>query len=61
MDLVATQLTTSYARSLVVDFTTSFSKDPMSAIIPAPTQDSFTDAIIKPFQPDVDKEIKCYG
>ncbi|XP_059353235.1 glutamate receptor ionotropic, kainate 4-like isoform X1 [Daphnia carinata] len=53
IDLIATQLTTTYARSKVIDFTTSFSKDPMSAIIPAPKEDGFMAAIVKPFQPGV--------
>ncbi|EFX83375.1 hypothetical protein DAPPUDRAFT_315894 [Daphnia pulex] len=53
VDLIATQLTTTYARSKVIDFTTSFSKDPMSAVIPAPKEDNFMSAIVKPFQPGV--------
>lgn len=53
IDLIATQLTTTYARSKVIDFTTSFSKDPMSAIIPAPKESDFMSAIVKPFQPGV--------
>ena len=46
VDLVAAQLTTTYERSLVVDFTTSISKDPMTAVIPAPTEDSYMVTII---------------
>ncbi len=51
--MVATALSVTYSRSLVVDFTVPFSHDPMALLIPYPQLDSTISGIVKPFQYDV--------
>ncbi|KZS19973.1 Ionotropic receptor 10a [Daphnia magna] len=51
--IVATALSVTYPRSLVVDYTYAFSDDPISLLIPFPQLDSTISGIIKPFQYEV--------
>lgn len=53
IDLVATALSITYPRSKVVDFTFSFTDDPMALLIPFPRLDSTISGIIKPFEYEV--------
>ncbi|EFX79320.1 hypothetical protein DAPPUDRAFT_319599 [Daphnia pulex] len=53
IDIVATALSVTYPRSQVVDFTFSFSDDPMALLIPFPQLESTISAIAKPFQHEV--------
>ncbi len=51
--MVATDLSITHPRSLVVDFTIPFSEEPMSLVIPYPQLESTIARIIKPFKPEV--------
>ena len=48
--MVAADLTNTYLRSLIIEFTTPFSYDPMVLVIPYPELDSTINRIVKPFQ-----------
>ena len=50
INMVATDLSVTYPRSLVIDFTIAFSHDPMDLLIPYPQLDSTISGIVKPFQ-----------
>lgn len=50
---MATALSVTYPRSLVVDFTYAFSDDPISFLIPFPQLGSTISGIVKPFQYEV--------
>ena len=51
--MIATALSVTYPRSLVIDFTIPFSYDPLALMIPFPELDSTVNRIVKPFQPEV--------
>nr|CAH0112794.1 unnamed protein product [Daphnia galeata] len=53
IDVGATALSVTYPRSKVIDFTFSFSDDPMALLIPFPQLDSTISGIVKPFQYEV--------
>ncbi|KAI9556332.1 hypothetical protein GHT06_018906 [Daphnia sinensis] len=53
IDIVATALSVTYPRSLVVDYTCAFSDDPISLLIPFPQLESTISGITKPFQYEV--------
>ena len=50
LDLVAACLSVTYPRSQVVDFSLEFDDDPISLLIPYPSQDSTINGIARPFQ-----------
>ena len=51
--IIATDLTVTYPRSLVIDFTPPFFNDPLVMVIPYPELDSTISGIVKPFQYEV--------
>ncbi len=51
--MLAFPLTPTYARTRVIDFLIPFAEDPITALIPPPSEDSKIIAIIKPFKPEV--------
>ncbi len=50
VDLVAASLSVTHPRSQVVDFSLEFDDDPISLLIPYPSQDSTINGIARPFQ-----------
>ena len=55
--MVAAALTNTYQRSLVIEFSTPFSYDPMVLMTPYPELDSAISGIVKPFQYEVPSAI----
>lgn len=53
IDLIAYPFTPTYTRSKVVDFTVAHTEEPLTVIIPAPSLEGKTSAIIKPFKTEV--------
>ena len=51
--IAAVDLSITYSRSLVVEFTMPFSHDPLVLMIPYPELDSTISGIVKPFQCEV--------
>jgi len=48
--MIAAGLSVTYPRSQVVDFSLQFYDDPISLLIPYPSQDSTINGITRPFQ-----------
>ena len=48
--MIVADLSVTYPRSLVIDFTVSFTHEPMDLLIPYPQLDSTISGIVKPFQ-----------
>ena len=57
IDLIATGLSITYPRSLVIAFTSPYAFDPMMFIIPYPKLDSTINRIAKPFQYEVGNKL----
>lgn len=55
IDMAAADLSITYARSQVVDFTVAFSYEPMAIMTRFPTIGNTITRIIKPFQPQARK------
>ena len=51
--MIAADLSNTYPRSLVVEFTMPFSQDPMVLMIPYPELDSTINRIVKPLRYEV--------
>ena len=51
--MIAADLSLTYPRSLVVDYTTPISYDPQVLMIPFPELGSTIDRLVKPFQYEV--------
>ena len=55
--MIAADLTSTYQRSLAVEFTMPFTYDPIVLLIPYPELDSTISGIVKPYQYPVLRQI----
>ena len=53
VEIIAAPVVPSLDRAQVLDFTATFSEEPMCCLIPAPEADNWLSAIIKPYDDQV--------